>query len=117
MFLAACGMLFDTIGIVNLFSTRIKLFQKIWEKGISWGQSKNIALKRLNSLWIRLSTDAECLSLYKMFWNEYRKLEDIKEVEEEKEPYMAYYATQSVDFGRDSAPTHSDFAESGNEAS
>nr|XP_042913479.1 uncharacterized protein LOC122273488 [Parasteatoda tepidariorum] len=35
--LAAGGMLFDPIGLMNPFSIRIKpLLQQIWEKGISW---------------------------------------------------------------------------------
>ncbi|KFM77752.1 hypothetical protein X975_01402, partial [Stegodyphus mimosarum] len=57
------------------------------------GHSRDIALKKLRSLWTRLSRDSNYLSLYRDFIHEYIELGHMKEVKEEKEPEVTYYAT------------------------
>nr|XP_042912271.1 uncharacterized protein LOC122272538 [Parasteatoda tepidariorum] len=55
------------------------------------GESRDIALKRLNSLWHRLSKDQEHLRLYKNFLDEYERLGHMSEVKDEGEPESSYY--------------------------
>ncbi|GFU42586.1 uncharacterized protein TNCV_4556911 [Trichonephila clavipes] len=57
------------------------------------GNSKDIALKRLGSLWNRLARDKNYLNLYREFLGDYERLGHMKEVTNEKEPKIAYYAT------------------------
>jgi hypothetical protein len=57
------------------------------------GQSRDIALKKLRSLWTRLSKDKHYLNLYRDFLNEYKNLGHMREVVEENLPEVAYYAT------------------------
>nr|XP_042913750.1 uncharacterized protein LOC122273820 [Parasteatoda tepidariorum] len=55
------------------------------------GESRDIALKRLNSLWYRLSKDQEHLRLCKNFLDEYERLGHLSEVKDEGEPESSYY--------------------------
>ncbi|GFV00066.1 uncharacterized protein TNCV_4057381 [Trichonephila clavipes] len=57
------------------------------------GNSKDIALKRLGSLWNRLARDKNYLNLYREFLRDYERLGHMKEVTNETEPKIAYYAT------------------------
>ncbi|GFW03618.1 uncharacterized protein TNCV_3988371 [Trichonephila clavipes] len=57
------------------------------------GNSKNIALKRLGSLWNRLARDENYLNLYREFLRDYERLGHMKEVTNETEPKITYYAT------------------------
>ncbi|GFW46993.1 integrase catalytic domain-containing protein [Trichonephila clavipes] len=55
------------------------------------GNSKDIAIRRLNSLWKRLSRDSSYLSLYGEFLKEYEELGHLKRVVESSEPPTHYY--------------------------
>ncbi|GFX34302.1 uncharacterized protein TNCV_3226491 [Trichonephila clavipes] len=57
------------------------------------GNSKDIALKRLGSLWNRLARDENYLKLYREFLRDYERLGHMKEVTNETEPEITYYAT------------------------
>ncbi|GFY06217.1 uncharacterized protein TNCV_2680111 [Trichonephila clavipes] len=57
------------------------------------GNSKDIALKRLGSLWNRLARDDNYLNLYREFLRDYERLGHMKEVTNETEPDISYYAT------------------------
>ncbi|GFY15691.1 uncharacterized protein TNCV_1283361 [Trichonephila clavipes] len=57
------------------------------------GNSKDIALKRLGSLWNRLARDDNYLNLYREFLRDYERLGHMKEVTNETEPDITYYAT------------------------
>ncbi|GFS77059.1 uncharacterized protein TNCV_3756991 [Trichonephila clavipes] len=57
------------------------------------GNSKDIALKRLGSLWNRLARDDNYLNLYREFLRDYERLGHMKEVTNETEPEITYYAT------------------------
>ncbi|GFX28503.1 integrase catalytic domain-containing protein [Trichonephila clavipes] len=57
------------------------------------GNSKDIALKRLGSLWNRLARDENYLNLYREFLRDYERLGHMKEVTNETEPEIPYYAT------------------------
>ncbi|GFS92039.1 ATP-dependent DNA helicase [Trichonephila clavipes] len=57
------------------------------------GNSKDIALKRLGSLWNRLARDENYLNLYREFLRDYERLGHMKEVTNETEPEVTYYAT------------------------
>ncbi|GFV13319.1 uncharacterized protein TNCV_3656391 [Trichonephila clavipes] len=57
------------------------------------GNSKDIALKRLGSLWNRLARDENYLNLYREFLGDYERLGHMKEVTNETEPEIPYYAT------------------------
>ncbi|GFX40338.1 uncharacterized protein TNCV_4319711 [Trichonephila clavipes] len=57
------------------------------------GNSKDIALKRLESLWNRLARDENYLNLYREFLRDYERLGHMKEVTNETEPEVTYYAT------------------------
>ncbi|GFW63760.1 DUF1758 domain-containing protein [Trichonephila clavipes] len=50
------------------------------------GNSKDIAIRRLNSLWKRLSRDSSYLSLYAEFLKEYEELGHLERVVESSEP-------------------------------
>ncbi|GFX68885.1 uncharacterized protein TNCV_3865831 [Trichonephila clavipes] len=50
------------------------------------GNSKDIALKRLGSLWNRLARDKNYLNLYREFLRDYERLGHMKEVTNETEP-------------------------------
>ncbi|GFW36402.1 uncharacterized protein TNCV_3713201 [Trichonephila clavipes] len=56
------------------------------------GESRDIALKRLNALWTRLIRDPQYLKLYRDFIHEYEKLGHMKEVVIENDnSEIAYY--------------------------
>ncbi|GFV97600.1 integrase catalytic domain-containing protein [Trichonephila clavipes] len=57
------------------------------------GNSKDIALKRLGSLWNRLARDKNYLNLYREFLRDYERLGHMKEVTNETDPDITYYAT------------------------
>ncbi|GFU57618.1 uncharacterized protein TNCV_3637751 [Trichonephila clavipes] len=57
------------------------------------GNSKDIALKRLGSLWNRLARDDNYLNLYREFLRDCETLGHMKEVTNETEPDITYYAT------------------------
>ncbi|GFY34581.1 uncharacterized protein TNCV_1372711 [Trichonephila clavipes] len=57
------------------------------------GNSKDIALKRLGSLWNRLARDENYLNLYREFLRDYERLGHMKEVTNVTEPEITYYAT------------------------
>ncbi|GBN67718.1 hypothetical protein AVEN_88180-1, partial [Araneus ventricosus] len=55
------------------------------------GNSKDRAVRQLNSLWKRLSRDSEYLSLYTDFLREYEDLGHLERVVESSEPPTQYY--------------------------
>ncbi|GFT55901.1 integrase catalytic domain-containing protein [Trichonephila clavipes] len=55
------------------------------------GNSKDIAIRRLSSLWKRLSRDSRYLSLYAVFFKEYEELGHLERVVETSEPPTHYY--------------------------
>ncbi|GFS68838.1 integrase catalytic domain-containing protein [Trichonephila clavipes] len=55
------------------------------------GNSKYIAIRRLNSLWKRLSRDSRYLSLYAEFLKDYEELGHLERVVESSEPPTHYY--------------------------
>ncbi|GBL77751.1 hypothetical protein AVEN_152964-1 [Araneus ventricosus] len=55
------------------------------------GNSKDIAVRQLYSLWKRLSRDLEYLSLYADFLREYEDLGHLERVVESSEPPTQYY--------------------------
>ncbi|GFS51737.1 integrase catalytic domain-containing protein [Trichonephila clavipes] len=55
------------------------------------GNSKDIAIRRLNSLWKWLSRDSRYLSLYAEFLKEYEELGHLERVVESSEPPTHYY--------------------------
>ncbi|GFU21862.1 DUF1758 domain-containing protein [Trichonephila clavipes] len=55
------------------------------------GNSKDIALKRLESLWTRLSRDQDYQKLYRDFLKEYEELGHMTEITESVEPEYTYY--------------------------
>ncbi|GFU81462.1 integrase catalytic domain-containing protein [Trichonephila clavipes] len=55
------------------------------------GNSKDIAIRRLNSLWKRLSRDFRYLCLYAEFLKEYEELGHLERVVESSEPPTHYY--------------------------
>ncbi|GFY35316.1 integrase catalytic domain-containing protein [Trichonephila clavipes] len=55
------------------------------------GNSKDIAIRRLNSLWKRLSRDSSYLSLYAEFLKEYEELGHLEREVESSEPPTHYY--------------------------
>ncbi|GFW42157.1 integrase catalytic domain-containing protein [Trichonephila clavipes] len=55
------------------------------------GNSKDIAIRRLNSLWKRLSRGSRYLSLYAEFLKEYEELGHLERVVESSEPPTHYY--------------------------
>ncbi|GFV96762.1 integrase catalytic domain-containing protein [Trichonephila clavipes] len=55
------------------------------------GNSKHIAIRRLNSLWKRLSRDSSYLSLYAEFLKEYEELGHLERVVESSERPTHYY--------------------------
>ncbi|GFV93171.1 uncharacterized protein TNCV_573101 [Trichonephila clavipes] len=59
----------------------------------NYSNSKDIALKRLGSLWNRLARDENYLNLYREFLRDYERLGHMKEVTNETEPDITYYAT------------------------
>ncbi|GFV94093.1 integrase catalytic domain-containing protein [Trichonephila clavipes] len=54
------------------------------------GQSKDIALKKLNSLWNRLKREPNYLKLYRDFLKEYKELSHMQEVDEKEECGMCF---------------------------
>ncbi|GFX82785.1 uncharacterized protein TNCV_385781 [Trichonephila clavipes] len=59
----------------------------------SGSNSKDIAFKRLGSLWNRLARDENYLNLYREFLGDYERLGHMKEVTNETEPKITHYAT------------------------
>ncbi|GFT99418.1 integrase catalytic domain-containing protein [Trichonephila clavipes] len=55
------------------------------------GNSKDIALKRLESLWTRLSRDQDYQKLYRDLLKEYEELGHMTEIKESVEPEYTYY--------------------------
>ncbi|GFW77781.1 DUF1758 domain-containing protein [Trichonephila clavipes] len=55
------------------------------------GNSKDIALKRLESLWTRLSRDQDYQKLFRDFLKEYEELGHMTEITESVEPEYTYY--------------------------
>jgi hypothetical protein len=55
------------------------------------GKSHDIALKRLNSLWVRLSKDEGYSNLYKNFMQEYLQLGHMREVTDDSKTHSSYY--------------------------
>ncbi|GBM76027.1 hypothetical protein AVEN_47005-1, partial [Araneus ventricosus] len=55
------------------------------------GNSKDMAVRQLNSLWKRLSRDSEYFSLYTDFLREYEDLGHLERVVESSEPPTQYY--------------------------
>ncbi|GBN77064.1 hypothetical protein AVEN_119548-1 [Araneus ventricosus] len=55
------------------------------------GNSKDMAIRQLNSLWKRLSRDSEYLSLYTDFLREYEDLGHLERVVESSKPPTQYY--------------------------
>ncbi|XP_055924595.1 uncharacterized protein LOC129956689 [Argiope bruennichi] len=56
------------------------------------GESRDIAVKRLDALWIRLERDPQYLKIYKDFIHEYEHLGHMKEIiTEEDNPEISYY--------------------------
>ncbi|GFX26241.1 integrase catalytic domain-containing protein [Trichonephila clavipes] len=55
------------------------------------GNSKDIAIRRLNSLWKRLSRDSMYLSLHAEFLKEYKELGHLESVVDSSEPPTHYY--------------------------
>ncbi|GBO18825.1 hypothetical protein AVEN_175441-1 [Araneus ventricosus] len=55
------------------------------------GNSRDIAINRLASLWTRLSRDQEYLKLYRDFLKEYEDLGHMTEIRESVEPDVTYY--------------------------
>ncbi|GBM35025.1 hypothetical protein AVEN_240381-1 [Araneus ventricosus] len=55
------------------------------------GNSKDMAVRPLNSFWKRLSRDSECLSLYTDFLRKYEDLGHLERVVESSEPPTQYY--------------------------
>ncbi|GFS93594.1 integrase catalytic domain-containing protein [Trichonephila clavipes] len=60
------------------------------------GNSKDIAIRRLNSLWKRLSRDSSYSSLYAEFLKEYEELGHLERVVESSEPPTHYYIPTMV---------------------
>ncbi|GFT34846.1 uncharacterized protein TNCV_3878641 [Trichonephila clavipes] len=58
----------------------------------SLSNSKDIVLKRLESLWNRLDKDENYLNLYREFLRDYERLGHMKELTNETEPEITYYA-------------------------
>ncbi|GFV78858.1 integrase catalytic domain-containing protein [Trichonephila clavipes] len=58
---------------------------------VATGKLKDIAIRRLNSLWKRLSKDSSYLSLYAEFLKEYEKLGHLERVVESSESPTHYY--------------------------
>ncbi|GFV65998.1 uncharacterized protein TNCV_1303891 [Trichonephila clavipes] len=69
------------------------------------GNSKDIALKRLGSLWNRLARDENYLNLYREFLRDYERLGHMKEVTNEIEPKITYYATHHGIYRPKKSPT------------
>ncbi|GFW68991.1 integrase catalytic domain-containing protein [Trichonephila clavipes] len=69
------------------------------------GNSKDIALKRLGSLWNRLARDENYLNLYREFLRDYERLGHMKEVTNETEPKITYYATHHGIYRPDKSTT------------
>ena len=55
------------------------------------GNSRDSAVRQLNSMWRRLSRDPEYLTLYRDFLKEYEELGHLERVIESKEPVTRYY--------------------------
>ncbi|GFW98295.1 integrase catalytic domain-containing protein [Trichonephila clavipes] len=55
------------------------------------GDSKQIALRRLNSLWRRLVQDPKILELYRNFMHEYLEMGHMEEVVEDEDSAIVYY--------------------------
>ncbi|GBN87357.1 hypothetical protein AVEN_212856-1 [Araneus ventricosus] len=55
------------------------------------GESKELAWRRLTSLWNQLSRNPELSQLYRQFMHEYEEMEHMEEMKEECEPAISYY--------------------------
>ncbi|GFX77775.1 DUF1758 domain-containing protein [Trichonephila clavipes] len=62
------------------------------------GNSKDIALKRLGSLWNRLARDDNYLNLYREFLRDYERLGHMKEVTNETEPKISHTTLPIMEF-------------------
>ncbi|GFT48612.1 integrase catalytic domain-containing protein [Trichonephila clavipes] len=72
--------------VKNCVKTSVANKAKTFERN-----SKDIAIRRLNSLWKRLSRDSRYLSLYAEFLKEYEELGHLERVVESSEPPTHYY--------------------------
>ncbi|GFX88016.1 uncharacterized protein TNCV_5043521 [Trichonephila clavipes] len=81
--------------LLNILGERVNnLLVHVSEEELNnYSNSKDIALKRLGSLWNRLARDDNYLNLYREFLRDYERLGHMKEVTNETEPEMTYYAT------------------------
>ncbi|GFT30995.1 DUF1758 domain-containing protein [Trichonephila clavipes] len=59
------------------------------------GNSRSIALKRLNALWIRLEKDPKYLQLYREFMQEYEQLKHMREMTVENDNKDELFLTSS----------------------
>ncbi|GFX61589.1 DUF1758 domain-containing protein [Trichonephila clavipes] len=87
--LLGAEIFYELLRIVGKFVLKIPmLFSKI----LCLGESRDIALKRLNAPWTRLIRDPQYLKLYKDFIKEYEQLGHMKEVVVENDnSEIAYY--------------------------
>ncbi|GFW36386.1 uncharacterized protein TNCV_3713051 [Trichonephila clavipes] len=81
--------------LLNILGERVNnLLVHVSEEELNnYSNSKDIALKRLGSLWNRLARDENYLNLYREFLRDYERLGHMKEVTNETEPKITYYAT------------------------
>ncbi|XP_054709039.1 uncharacterized protein LOC129218740 [Uloborus diversus] len=70
--LAACGMLFDPIGMLNPFTVRIKLLlQAIWESGISWDESVPFEIKCTFMEWLSEIDEIENIKIPRLYFTDF----------------------------------------------
>ncbi|GFS49069.1 integrase catalytic domain-containing protein [Trichonephila clavipes] len=58
---------------------------------VAWEIRKQMALRRLNSLWRRLVQDLKILELYRNFMHEYLEMRHMEEVVEDEDSAIVYY--------------------------
>lgn len=63
------------------------------ENYVCLDNSKDIALKRVNSLWIMLNKEPKYLNLFREFVKVYKEMGHLKEVTQSKEPAILYYTS------------------------
>ncbi|GFW05957.1 uncharacterized protein TNCV_4477511 [Trichonephila clavipes] len=74
------------VRIVEIKTNKGNIKRSIGKEPSCLGNSKDIALKRLGSLWNRLARDDNYLNLYREFLRDYERLGHMKEVTNETEP-------------------------------
>ncbi|GFS49999.1 integrase catalytic domain-containing protein [Trichonephila clavipes] len=70
------------------------------------GDSKQMALRRLNSLWRRLVQDPKILELYRNFIHEYLEMGHMEEVVEDEDSAIVYYLPHHGVYRQESKITH-----------